>query len=300
MGAYADQLRWKREIVASQLRHLGGLREVEVRDTLAPGPPYGYRNRMDFQVAEGRPALLAARSQRQVRIEHCHLLAGPLQALFAELGEVRGSRVTLRAGLRTGETVVLVDGSRGVIHEEVAGVRFRITGRAFFQTNTWGADALVRLVREALDPAPGELLLDGYSGGGLFSATVGAGLSVVAVESDRVAVSDLRHNTEYVTVVTSRFEHARPALPPSWDLAVVDPPRRGLNQTGCRVVADGRPRVICYVSCDPATFARDARYLAGMGYRISWVQPVDLFPQTFHVELVACFRREEAGFLSQT
>jgi 23S rRNA (uracil1939-C5)-methyltransferase len=93
-----------------------------------------------------------------------------------------------------------------------------------------------------------------------------------------------------VNVISKRFERARPLLPKSWDLAVVDPPRVGLGRAGVNTLVAGRPRSIAYVSCDPATFARDAAWLVAAGYQLDWVQPVDLFPQTFHIELVGAFR----------
>lgn len=295
-ASYPAQLRWKQEIVADQLRFVGRLPEVLVRPTLAPGPEYGYRNRMDFRLIEGRPALHRFESHELVPISVCLLLAPPVRALFDAL-EVRpeAERVTLRAGMNTGESVVLFDDERGRFHEVAGGVRFRITSRAFFQTNTDGAEALVALVGEAIQPSSDDVLVDGYAGGGLFSATVGALCrKVLAVESDPVALGDLNANAR-VNVIGKRFERSRPLLPKSWDLAVVDPPRAGLGRAGVNTLVAGRPRSISYVSCDPATFSRDAAWLVAAGYELVWVQPVDLFPQTYHIELVAAFRSTVAG-----
>jgi 23S rRNA (uracil1939-C5)-methyltransferase len=290
MGSQGAQVAWKQRIVEGQLRHLAGLHEVEVRPCLAPSPAFGYRNRMDFRVVGGHPALNAKRSNSPVEIEFCHLMAPPLRAIFEGLGSIEGTRVTLRAGINTGETLVMVDEGGGHIHEIVGGHRFRITGRAFFQINTQGAEALVELVKEALAPQPGEMLVDGYAGGGLFSATVGAACGdVVAVESEREALGDLAHNS-VSRVVASTFEQCRDRLPDVWDLTVVDPPRTGLRDAGVSVAVAGHPRAVAYVSCDPASFARDARLFADRGYSLEWVQPVDIFPQTFHIELVARLR----------
>ena len=123
----------------------------------------------------------------------------------------------------------------GCIVETVAGVALRVTGDAFFQNNTAGAEALVGLVDEALAPRPGETLLDAYAGGGLFGLTVGRGTAgVLAVESDPVAAEDLRHNAASapmpVRVVEGAVEAALPHLEARWDLAVADPPRNGLGR----------------------------------------------------------------------
>jgi tRNA/tmRNA/rRNA uracil-C5-methylase (TrmA/RlmC/RlmD family) len=286
------QLEWKRSIVADQLRHLGRLPDVEVRPTLAPGPAFGYRNRMDFRLIEGRPALARAASHDLVAISECHLMVPPLLEAFHHLpARPDASRLTIRAGVGTGETLVMFDEETGVLHERVAGKSFRITGRAFFQVNTAGAETLVALVGEALSPAPEDVFLDAYAGGGLFTSTVGAGSGqVLAVESDRVAIADFVYNTGR-RPITARFEHARSRLGEYWDLAVVDPPRTGLGAEAVEVLLSGRPRSIAYVSCDPASFARDAGLLTHRGYQLDWVQPVDMFPQTFHVELVGAFAR---------
>lgn len=289
---HGAQAEWKREIVADQLRFVGKLDAVDVRQTISPGPEFGYRNRMDFTIVGGRPALHRGESSELVELSVCLLLVEPLLRLFVDL-PVRplAERVTLRAGVATGQTAVLFDHEKAVIHEEVAGHRFQITDRAFFQANTAGAEELVRLVTDVLAPGPTDRMLDGYAGGGLFAAAVGAGCrEVVAVESDPAAVEDLRANTDS-TAVRAKFEQSLPQLPNGWDIAVVDPPRAGLGREGVQTVVAGRPRTIALVACDPAAFARDAALLTNAGYRLEYAQPVDMFPQTFHIEIVGAFSR---------
>ncbi|NOY56977.1 MAG: class I SAM-dependent RNA methyltransferase [Actinobacteria bacterium] len=316
-ASYDVQLDAKRQIVRGQLEHLGGVDDPMVRETVAPGASFGYRNRMTFHVAGGRLSMYRRRSRDSVAIEQCHLLAPALADLFARLDPVEGVRqVTLRSGIRTGDLLVVVVGavppgaegwgasvarsSRGrlrailgepFIHEEVADARFRISGEAFFQVNTDGAEALVRLVGEAVDPRSDDVLIDAYSGVGLFAATIGRGVrKVIAVESDARALGDLRHNLNgmQAQIVGHRFEAG---VGGTWDIAIVDPPRIGLGRAGVDVVASGGPRAVAYVSCDPASLARDSRHFAERGYRLQWATPVDLFPQTFHIETVAAFVR---------
>lgn len=319
------QSEWKRSIVESQLAHLGGLRHPNVRPTTSPGPAYRYRNRMDFHVKDGQPALYRRRSKELEALHECHLVVEPLADLFARLGDLTGVRqLTMRASTRTGDVLTVV---RGVIppqaaewgasvvrvrrgrptaevgsahlFEEVAGHRLRITANAFFQNNTPGAEALVALVGEALDPQPGDVLLDGYAGGGLFSVTLGAMVDeVLAVEVSSLALGDLEYNlTEAgaaaASIVPVPFEDSLEELE-EWTIAVVDPPRAGLGVSGVEVVTAAQPRAIAYVSCDPASLARDAGLLASAGYELAWAAPVDLFPQTFHVETVARFVPHDA------
>jgi tRNA/tmRNA/rRNA uracil-C5-methylase (TrmA/RlmC/RlmD family) len=319
-AAYPAQLEWKHSIVAGQLQHLGGLTDPVVRPTAAPGPPYGYRNRMDFKAHGGRPALLRRRSRDPVVIEECLLLHPTLADLFDRLGDLgEATTLTLRAGTATGETLAVVDGpipagapewgcsvarrtppreviGPDTIHEVAAGLRFRITGDAFFQTNTAAAEALAALVSEALDVQEDDVLLDAYAGGGLFGLVAGKGAErVIAVESGDLALGDLAHNAAVtgieVQILEGRAETALGETTEGWDVAVVDPPRKGLGESGVGAVTSSTPRAIAYVSCDPAALGRDTRLLAEHGYRLEWAAPVDMFPQTFHVETVAAFRR---------
>lgn len=310
---YETQATAKRQIIVDQLEHLGGMASPIVRTTVSPGPPFGYRNRMAFRVDGGSPAMYRRGSHDNVPIPDCLLLVPALVDLYGRLGDMQGvAEFTLRAGTRTGDVLVAIRGrvpaqagswgaavmkgrrpviGRPYLYEEVAGIRLRVSGRSFFQVNTDGAEALVELVTEALDPSGDETLLDGYAGVGLFSATVGrrAG-SIISVESDRHAVPDLDKNLAGLDarIVHGRFEEGVNA---GWDVAVVDPPRAGLGVRGVEVVTSAKPRAVAYVSCDPASLARDVRHFETSGYDCRLVTPVDMFPQTFHVESVAAFVR---------
>ncbi len=297
MAGIDAQREWKRQLVGSQLSHLGRV-ETDVRPVLPAGDPYRYRNRIDLRTDRGRWALLEEGSHRRVAIDDCLLVVDPLRVLMASTSAPAKQKVTLRAGVRTGESIAIGHGPglvaprEAVINELVAGATFRISGRAFFQVNSEGADVLVSLVRAALEGGGSGRLLDGYAGGGLFAATVGSAFDeVVAVEDNPIAAADLAHNAPGARSITTSMEEALAGASPAFDAVVVDPPRDGL---GADVVAQltrlGAP-VIASVSCDPASAARDARLLTEAGYRLEWVQPVDLFPQTPHIETVSRFTR---------
>ena len=327
-AAYEGQLEMKRDIVAGQLKHIGRIEAPNVRNAVAPGPPLGYRNKMAFNVVDGRPGQFRRGTHVVEPIDACQLLVPELAELYARLGPLDGvERIVLRTGTRTGETLVVVDGQVPVqaddwdaavvhrdngtlirvigadhIHEIVADVRFRITGPAFFQVNTPGADHLVRLVQEALEPTFDDVLLDAYSGGGLFSATVGRGAGrVIAVETGPEAVADLHHNLRVndcfnAEMIDGRVEDVLADPVDDWTIAICDPPRTGLGAEGVVGITQPRPRAVAYVSCDPASFARDVRYFTDVGYRLEWATPVDLFPQSFHVETVGLLVEEDDGF----
>ena len=304
-ASYEAQLRWKTATVAGQLRHLGGIEAVEVRDIIAAGTPYNYRNRLDLQVDRGRPALSEAGSHDLVPIDVCLIAEHDLVDLFGRLGDLSGvERLTIRTGSNTAETVVVLDGELPassddwgvpfggddiVFHEAVAGEIFQITGTAFFQVNTAGAEVLVDLVRDAAAVDGDDRVLDAYAGGGLFTKTVAsAGAEATAIESDELALEDLLVNSD-ASVIEADVADALRELPADWDVVIIDPPRSGLGPEVTESLIRLRPGTIASVSCDPASFARDAAELVAGGYRLEWVQPVDMFPQTPHIETVARF-----------
>ncbi len=188
------------------------------------------------------------------------------------------------------------------IEEKIGPYRFIVSPGAFLQVNTGAAEKLYGLAAEAL--AEGgekfELVLDLYCGAGtltLFAAP--AGRRCLGIEENRDAVADAwknaqRNGAKNVSFRAGRVEAVLPRLRgelPARSAAVVDPPRAGLTQPALRFLTSPPVRRLVYVSCNPATFARDARYLAQSGFRLGPVVPVDLFPQTSHVELVARFDR---------
>jgi 23S rRNA (uracil1939-C5)-methyltransferase len=316
------QREWKRATVIGQLQHLGRITEPLVNPTVAPPASLGYRNRMDFQVADGRPAMYRAKSKDLVSLDECLLLAPPIKTVFDRFGDLTGAtRIVLRCGVNTGDVVAIVEGDipesakdwgasivqkkgnqletiigTGTLTEIIDGTTFQIPIDGFFQNNTEGAEILVSLVKDALDIEPGDTLLDGYCGVGLFGATVGkAAARVVGLDSTSSAVNYARRNLQMAgvdaKVVDGSFTRDIEALEEYWDVAVVDPPRKGLGQRGIEAVTSAMPRTIAYVSCDPASFARDARMLEEFGYEFVEATPVDLFPQTYHVEIVGKFNR---------
>lgn len=176
---------------------------------------------------------------------------------------------------------------------------YRVSAGSFFQTNRFLIDELVRIVTERQS---GQLVLDLYAGVGLFSTALMGFRRIISVESSQTSTGDLSYNLasngEAVRATTEQYltraedpgrDRKGTVLPHiihKPDLAVVDPPRFGLGERVARMLARlGAPRVI-YVSCDPATLARDLKILIGSGYRIEQLHLVDLFPQTYHLETV--------------
>lgn len=180
--------------------------------------------------------------------------------------------------------------------ERIAGNVMRLSAPSFFQVNTAGAEKLVDLVLDALDPQERDVAVDLYSGAGTFTLPLARYTSFVdAVESYGPAVRDLRRNLEDARLdnVDAVGGDADREFPDDEaDIIVVDPPRAGLAENVVRQLSDQPARAIAYVSCDPATLARDlARFREVGTFEPESVTPVDLFPQTFHVETVTRLRR---------
>ena len=177
------------------------------------------------------------------------------------------------------------------VHYTIKGRVFQVTGGSFFQVNLAQAETLVDLVLERLDLRGSEHVLDLYSGVGLFTAFLAErARRVSAVEVYAPAVRDAEVNLAEFANVDLRVGAVEAVLPRgNFDAAVIDPPRAGVKPKALDALIARAPRKIVYVSCDPATLARDAKRLAASGYRLIDVQPVDMFPQTYHIESVAAF-----------
>jgi 23S rRNA (uracil1939-C5)-methyltransferase len=205
-----------------------------------------------------------------------------------QLGEtVQGGETTLISGTPQ-------------LREQIGGLEFLISPEAFFQTNTEMAEQLYGLAAEFAQLRGHERVFDLYCGIGTIGLSLAArAREVVGVEIVEAAVADAIENARINDVVNARFyagdirlamrdlveEAGRP------DVAVVDPPRAGLSQKVVRRIIEAGPSRIVYVSCNPTTLAPNAAQMVEAGYRLVRVRPVDMFPQTPHIESVALLER---------
>jgi 23S rRNA (uracil1939-C5)-methyltransferase len=187
-------------------------------------------------------------------------------------------------------------GGRDHITEALSGVTFQVSAGSFFQTNTVQAERLFALVAEACELHGTETVMDLYSGTGAISLLLaGRAGHVYGIEVSAAAVTDAVRNARAngianCTFVAGEVRHVLPALMGDGvraSVVVADPPRAGFHPKALAALAALAPARIVYVSCNPATLARDVGDLARQGYRLEWVQPVDMFPQTPHIEAVA-------------
>lgn len=356
--SYPAQAEAKRSGVVDALTRIGRLdpdrAESMVAETVSPGDPWGYRNKVELAVSRSRgKAVLGMHGRGEsdvVRVKSCMLLdkahAGAVKSVSGALAYLSNShdldleRVGIRVSRRTKEVEValwdrpgafpraqaakvLADALRptSVVRvmqkgpakaRRIAGVeclsgagswgelvgdeRMRVSAPSFFQVNTLGAEKLVELVLAALDPQPDEEAMDLYCGAGTFTLPLARRAGFVsAVESYGPAVRDLRRNLETAgldNVDPIGGDAGREFPDTDADVIVVDPPRAGLAADVVERLSEQPARAIAYVSCDPATLARDlARFESAGTFRAASVTPVDLFPQTYHVETVTLLER---------
>jgi 23S rRNA (uracil1939-C5)-methyltransferase len=364
---YPMQLAFKEKQVRDCLERLGDVGRFELRPILPAPEPYGYRNKMEFTVAEvaGQPVIGLHEADRYdvvLDIERCLLQSETMNTLLDETRRQARARrlpvwngateggllrfVSLREGRRTGDAMVnlvaaspdlerlrpVAEGLKGRvpatasvvlnvnakkasvavgteehvllgrdhITESLGGLSFQVSANSFFQTNTVQAERLFALVESACEPRGDEVLVDLYSGTGAISLLLARRCRrVYGIEIAPAAVADAVRNAhangiDNCTFLTGEVRHVLPALIDQGvkaETVVADPPRAGFHPKALTALAALGPARIVYVSCNPSTLARDVGDLVRRGYRLEWVQPVDMFPQTPHIEAIARLRR---------
>jgi 23S rRNA (uracil1939-C5)-methyltransferase len=267
--------------------------------------PGGVREVEFFANADDTQLLLDVECAGQARRAAVRSWAEELRAALPEITGVVAFREPNPGDKKAGAPEVLVTVGDSHLMYKTERSTYRVSAGSFFQTNRHLTDELVRIVTASQS---GELALDLYAGVGLFSTALARDIHhIVSVEMSQTSSADLSYNQasngEVIQATTEQYlargENSGrvgkgTVLPHNIhkpDLAVIDPPRSGLGERVAQLLATlGAPRVV-YVSCDPATLARDLVILLAAGYRIEQLHLVDLFPQTYHIESVVHLAR---------
>jgi 23S rRNA (uracil1939-C5)-methyltransferase len=294
---YAAQLRYKTAIVREQLQRLGRVPNPPVRDMIPSPAIWQYRNHAQFHLTgDARPGFQAARSHRVVPIEDCCVLEPPLAAWLQSNQHscLQADRLDVRFGNAP-------DRLGGATTFRLKAVDLRVSDESFFQVNTSLIDTLIDQVLVKCDPQSTDTILDAYCGVGLFSRFLAPRVDrVIGIDSSASALSDFRVNLasfDRVEAYQGRVEKILPQLQTPLHAVVVDPPRSGCGRRVIEAIVARQIDRVVYVSCDPATLARDVRQLLAGGYDLIEAQPVDLFPQTYHIETIALLRRPNRAIL---
>jgi len=324
---YEEQLKIKKNIFVDQLIRMGKMTDPPVKKIVPSPQEWNYRNQIQLHMSrEGELGFLRHRSNQVVPIQECHLPTESLNQIWPSLNLefIPGlDRINLRAGEEGQDTLVVlessdpepiefsVDMSLSAVHRgpggkivlagddftviPIHGYPFVVSAGSFFQVNNQVAELIVDFLLERLPLKEDSLLLDVYCGVGLFSAFLAPRVGkVIGIESDPNAGEDFLYNLagyENVDFYDIPAEKVLPFLDLKPDIILLDPPRAGISKTVLDSVVSLDPDLITYISCDPATLARDADRFKKQGYLLQESTLFDMFPQTFHIESVNIFQR---------
>lgn len=313
---YEAQVGIKQAQIRDAFERIGRISNPPINEMIPSPRPFYYRCKAEFQIQSkpgGAPVagFMHAASNDVVDVESCMLVDETINQAYREFRKqlLRGER-----RFRDGSKRVIWSVSGGDTGEDplsperhiervVREKMFLVPRRGFFQANLFLLERMVDEVVSLCRLTGKETVLDAYCGSGLFSAFIaGNSQRLFGIETDTDAVRCARENLrrlgyENATIFRGdvsqvmRERILRQGI--RVDVVVLDPPRQGLEADAVSVVADMKPERIVYVSCNPSTQARDARILIDRGYALVSLQPMDMFPQTAHVETVGLFERRQ-------
>ena len=310
---YEEQLAWKRAIVDQLLREVGGFERPPLLETIACDNPWHYRNHMRFSVnRNGEVGLTARGTHRVLPLARCPIADEQINRALRVISQVPNERpqVLIRCGSSSGQMLIQpqpgpevteqlaangLDIRSDTLEERLAGETFRIRPSSFFQTNTAQAEKMVQMVVKGL--ASSRTVVDAYCGVGTFALVLARHVEkVIAIEESASAIKDAQWNLREVSnvdILKGKVEDVLPTLAEQIDGLVIDPPRAGCQKVVLDALVQHPVARVVYVSCEPATLARDLHILCHLqsAYHLHSVQPLDMFPQTAHIESVAILER---------
>ena len=314
-AAYPEQLCLKTEVVAEQLRRIGRFEADEVAALVRPmigmDDPWGYRNHLRFTVRrDGDVGYMLRGTHRFLRVDYCEIAHPRVNEVLRRVqgNTIVAHQLAVRIGENTGDAMIQpkidwrpghraahVESGQKTYRESLNGVQYQISGPAFFQVNTRQAERLVAIaVAHVLEANP-HVVVDAYAGVGTFAGQLADKVhQIVTIEESAAAGVDAEVNLaqfENVTRITGKVEALLPGMTPEPDVVIIDPPRAGLFPAVIEAILASAARRVVYVSCDPSTLARDLRLFVDGGFVVREVQPVDMFPQTQHIECVVALDR---------
>jgi 23S rRNA (uracil1939-C5)-methyltransferase len=317
---YEAQLAWKRTVVQQLLHDIGGFSDPPLLDTVPCDIAWHYRNHMRFSVnRSGQPGLTARGSHRVLPLTDCPIAQEKINRALNVLSQQTNAQpqVLIRCSAVSDQVMIQPTPSSEVaerlgdagldlrsetMEEVLSGATFRIRPSSFFQTNTAQAEKMVQMVLNGLlqneqQEKQTTTIVDAYCGVGTFAHLLAGHVGkVIAIEESASAIKDAQWNlreVDNVEILKGKVEDMLPNLAAHVDGLVIDPPRAGCQQVVLDALVQNPVMRIVYVSCDPSTLARDLNILCHLHptYQLRSVQPLDMFPQTAHIECVATLER---------
>jgi 23S rRNA (uracil1939-C5)-methyltransferase len=324
---YVLQVKQKVDILRDSLRRLAKT-DIDLLEPVKSDIPWRYRHRGQFKVASGRVGFYRAKSRSLVDVEECplmkdeinaalkaargllkvyqckeiHISCGDDTVAFLKVPENIGKYLEKLASdfLQSGFAGVVIGAGEGhfarhgksYITLRLGDLQYYVSAMSFFQSNWRLNQSLVKIIKQSLYPLAGKKVLDLYSGAGNFSLPLAAEAEVTGVEESPHAIEDGKRNLKVNRISNYRFvcSSAEDFQPRGgFDVVLLDPPRPGLTKRVVQTVLSLRAERIVYVSCNPATLARDLKKLK-RAYDIESVRLIDFFPHTFHIEALVFLR----------
>jgi 23S rRNA (uracil1939-C5)-methyltransferase/tRNA (uracil-5-)-methyltransferase len=307
---YAAQLEWKQKQVEDSFARIGGI-EFTVNQPIPSPQKYGYRSKLTPHFEKPHPAhsfkvgfLKQGTRRVLVDIDQCPIATPAINQAMLPAKQRLQDRLH---GLKKGGTLLFRDTNKSIstdpnefVQERVGNLTFQFRAGEFFQNNPFILTDLVNYVIQQSQPQESSFLIDAYCGSGLFGISAASYFKkVIGIEISREGFLGAQANAELNRITNTEFilgdassifdtidSTFRPCT------LLVDPPRKGCDQNFLSQALAFSPNYIVYISCDPATQARDAKILMDGGYSILDIQPFDLFPQTRHIESVMTLRKE--------
>lgn len=291
---YAMQLQAKTQHLTDALQRIGAQHEIPMQPMLPSDNEYHYRNRIQGVIRQGRFHFKQRGSNQLVAISQCAIAEDAINVVLAnDIKSARDGRVEIAVHGNDVSIVSLNDG-----HVDDTGFR---------QVNTAVSEHLTTLIESITKQHKGERCIDLYCGRGHWTINMARSFpqgSIIGVDASEQNIRAAREASQQAGVSNVRFQHGRvekllKSLPLQDSFCIVDPPRAGLDEQVCQALCQHAPRTIAYISCHPASLARDLSQLTAQHFRLDSVTPLDMFPQTAHIESVSVLSRvKEADALS--
>lgn len=294
---YVSQLAIKQKQTQDAFIRIGGLADPEVLDIIGSPRAYAYRGKARLHVRKQagvfQIGFLDISGGNLLDIERCEIME---ETINEQLRLIKAGKL----GLGGEDSLILwsqyPDYSAKTIARRVKEREFLVPFAGFFQTNLFLIDCLVDTVCDIVNQKTCKTICDAYCGCGLFSIflapyaqrIIGVEISEVSVQYARLNATRLGvTNTKFIAGSVEQVLQDMAGRKEQVDLLLLDPPRSGLSQATLAAIVCVRPEEIIYISCNPATQARDIGFLTGQGYRLLGIQPLDMFAQTEHLEIIA-------------
>jgi len=326
---YQDQLIFKREILLDQLKRIGNISDPPLSCILPSPETWHYRNHMQFHPdPKGQLGFVDITGQVVFPIQECHLPQNLISDTWPKISLDANSGIH-KASLRQDsfdEVMLLFEGDEETPPEmdldlpisaaylnpggfsytmagndtlayQVKDKILQVSAESFFQVNTKQAEKMVDFILDSINKVNTKEILELYSGVGLFSIFLAEFADhLTAVESAISSCYDFAANLDAfynVSLYEATVDEALPGLSIKPDLVLLDPPRAGLTKQARELILQMQSPQVLYISCDPATLARDLKQFLSAGYRLENIAAFDMFPLTYHVETMTVLRRTQ-------